>query len=204
MTEIPLGANVQCSDSPCGKSTNVVFDRDTYKLTHIVVEYKKLPKNPTRLVPIEKVESATHKQITLTCTYNDVSHMDPFIVTEMIQESGSGTAYESGDAYTSQYVVNDTGYDSVNVEQVPQGEMSISAGMKVQASDHKVGKLDELLLDPQSGVITHLQMREGHLWGKKDVSIPIADVDFNDGETIYLKIDKDAVKALPTVPVKRK
>ena len=45
----------------CGKSTNVVFDRETYKLTHIVVEYKKLPKNPTRLVPIEKVESATQQ-----------------------------------------------------------------------------------------------------------------------------------------------
>ena len=44
-----------------------------------------------------------------------------------------------------------------NVEQVPQGEMAISAGMKVQASDdHTIGKLDELLLDPQSGAITSL------------------------------------------------
>jgi len=205
MKEIPLGANVQCSDGPCGKSTNLIFNRETYTVTHVVVENKKLPNNPTHLVPIEKVASATLKQITLTCTYNDVSHMDPFIVTEMIQESGSGTAYSSGDDYTSQYVVNDTGYDSVNVEQVPQGEMAISAGMKVQTSDdHTIGKLDELLLDPQSGAITHLQMREGHLWGKKDVSIPIADVDFADEKTVYLKIDKAAVAALPAVPVKRK
>lgn len=205
MKEIPLKADVQCSDSPCGKSTNMVFDRKTYKVTHIVVSYKKLPNNPTRLVPVEKVESATQKQITLSCTYNDVSHMDPFIVTQMIQESGSGTAYASGDAYTSQYVVNDTGYDAVNVEQVPQGEMAITSDMKVQASDdHTIGKLDELVLDPQSGAITHLLMREGHLWGKKDVSIPIADVDFADEKTVYLNIDKAAVAALPAVPVKRK
>jgi hypothetical protein len=64
--------------------------------------------------------------------------------------------------------------------------------------------LDELLLDPQSGAITHLQMREGHLWGKKDVSIPVADVDFADEKTVYLKIDKAAVAALPAVSVKRK
>jgi hypothetical protein len=46
-------------------------------------------------------------------------------------------------------------------------------------------------------------MREGHLWGKKDVAIPMAEVEFIESETIYLKIDKEAVKALPAVKVKR-
>jgi sporulation protein YlmC with PRC-barrel domain len=76
--------------------------------------------------------------------------------------------------------------------------------MHVEASDGKVGKLDELVLDPKSGDITHLQMREGHLWGKKDVAIPVSAVDFVDEDTIYLKLEKKAVKALPAVPVKRK
>ena len=112
-------------------------------------------------------------------------------------------AYASGDAYTSQYVVNDTGYDSVQAENIPKGELGIYSGMQIQASDGKIGKLDELVLDPKSGVITHIQMREGHLWGKKDVAIPVTNIDFTDGQTIYLKIDKDAVKALPAVKVKR-
>ena len=203
MKEIPIKANVQCSDAPCGKSTNLILDRETYQVTHVAVEDKTLHDNPTSLVPIAKVESATHQQITLNCTRNDFTRMAPFVVTQVIQESGSGTAYASGDAYTSQYVVNDTGYDTDHVEQVPQGEMTLKSGMKVQASDHTVGKLDELLLDPQSGANTHLQMREGHLWGKKDVSIPVEDVEFTDGEIIYLKIDKKAVQALPSVKVKR-
>ena len=75
--------------------------------------------------------------------------------------------------------------------------------MHIEASDGKVGKLDELVLDPKSGEITHIQMREGHLWGKKDVAIPVADIDFSDDKTVYLKIDKNAVKALPAVKVKR-
>ena len=67
----------------------------------------------------------------------------------------------------------------------------------------EVGKLDELVLDPTRGDITHLQMREGHLWGKKDVAIPVSEVQFVDRDTIYLKLDKNAVKALSAVPVRR-
>ena len=81
--------------------------------------------------------------------------------------------------------------------------MALTSGMEIEASDGKVGKLDELVLDPNSGDITHLQMREGHLWGKKDVAIPMADVEFIESETIYLKLDKAGVKALPAVKVKR-
>ena len=31
----------------------------------------------------------------------------------------------------------------------------------------KIGKLDELMLDPKSWATTHIQMREGHLWGRR-------------------------------------
>jgi sporulation protein YlmC with PRC-barrel domain len=203
MTDIPLKAKVQCSDGPCGKSTNVIINPVTHQVTHVVVQDKKLPEYATRMVSIDKVASATHNQITLSCTLDEVARMDPFIITRFIQESGSGQAYGSGEAYTSQYVLNDTAYDSVKEEQIPQGELSVYSGMHVQASDGKVGKLDELVLDPKSGDITHLQMREGHLWGKKDVAIPVSAVDFVDEDTIYLKLDKKAVKALPAVPVKR-
>jgi hypothetical protein len=46
-------------------------------------------------------------------------------------------------------------------------------------------------------------MREGHLWGKKEVTIPVSAVDFADADTVYLKLDKKDVKALPAVSVKR-
>ena len=86
---------------------------------------------------------------------------------------------------------------------VPLGELEVHAGMEVEATDGKVGKMDELVLDKDSGDITHIQMREGHLWGKKDVAIPVSAVDFTDEKTVYLNIDKKAVGALPAVKVKR-
>lgn len=203
MTEFPLNANVICSDSACGISTSVIVNPVTHKVTHIVVDDESLPANPTRLVPIENVASTTPDQITLSCSKDDVAHMRPFIVTRFIQQSASGQAYGSGMAYHSQYVVNNTAYDSVLERQIPGEELAVFCGMLIKATDGEVGALDELVLDPKDGEITHLQMREGHLWGKKDVAIPVSEVQFVDRDTIYLKLDKNAVKALPAVPVRR-
>lgn len=203
MSDIPLNAKVQCSDGECGKTTNVLVNPVSLKVTHIAIKDKKLPSNPTRLVPFGMVASVTPKQVTLTCSIKDVTGMPPFLVDTLVQQSSSGQAYASGEAYHSQYVVNDTAYDSVRAQNMPKGELAVYSGMHVEASDGKVGKLDELVLDSDSGNITHIQMREGHLWGKKDVAIPVEDIDFTDGKTVYLKIDKDAVKALPAVKVKR-
>ena len=203
MSDIPMNAKVQCNDGACGKTTNVIVNPVSLKVTHIAIKDKKLPSNPTRLVPFGKIASVTPDQVTLTCSIKDVSGMPPFLVDTFVQESPSGLAYASGDAYTSQYVVNDTAYDNVRAQNMPKDGLALYSGMEVEASDGKEGKLDELVLDGDSGAITHIQMREGHLWGKKDVAIPVDIIDFTDGKTVYLKIDKDAVKALPAVKVKR-
>lgn len=89
-------------------------------------------------------------------------------------------------------------------EDIPVGHMEFTPGMKIDAAGQTVGKLDEIVREPQSDVITFLLMREGHLWGKKDVTIPVSAVDFIDEYTIYLKIDKDAVAALPATPANSK
>ena len=203
MANIPIKAQVECTDGPCGKCTNVIVNPVNRKVTHIVIEDKSLPKNPTRLVAAENVAGTTPQQIKLNCAKADVAKMPPFIVSDFIQESASGKAFASGEAYTSQYVIDDTAYDDIQERNIPQGELALHSGMHLEASDGKLGNLDALVLDPQSGEVTNLLMREGHLWGKKDVAIPVSAVDFIDGATVYLKLDKAAVKALPAVPVKR-
>jgi sporulation protein YlmC with PRC-barrel domain len=203
MTDIPLDAKVQCSDGACGKTTNVIVNPVTHTVTHIVLEDKSLGDNRTRMVPADKIASTTETQITLSCSKDEVAHLKPFITTNFIEESPSGKAYTTGDAYTYPYVINDTAYSSVDEKQVPLGQLEVHAGMQVEATDGKAGKLDELVLDKDSGDITHIQMRKGHLWGAKDVTIPVSAIDFVDERTVYLNIDKKAVGTLPTVAVKR-
>jgi sporulation protein YlmC with PRC-barrel domain len=203
MTNIPINVKVQCSDGDCGKSTNVILNPVSHKVTHVAIEDSSLPDNPTRLVPIGKVSSTTQVQLSLSCTKAELAKMGPFIITDFIQESAPGMAYESGDAYIFPYVINDTSYTTVKEMNVPAGELALYCGMQIDSTEGKIGKLDELVLDPQSGEITHLLMREGHLWGKKEVSVPVSAVDFIGSQVIYLKLDKAAVKDLPAIKVKK-
>jgi sporulation protein YlmC with PRC-barrel domain len=203
MTDIPINAKVECTDGALGKTTNVIINPVTKKVTHIVVKDKGLPDNATRMVPFAKVAGATHAQISLSCSKADVAGMPPFIESHVIQESVSGQAYSSGTAYVSQYVYNNTAYDVLPEEQVPAGELAICSGMQVAASDGRVGKLDELVLDPESGDITHLLMRKGHLWGKKDVAVPATAIGYVDSDTVHLNVDKATVEAMPSVSVSR-
>ena len=121
MTNIPIKASVVCSDGPCGQSTNVIVNPVNHKVTHFALRDKSLPNNTTRLVPAGMVADVTPQQITLTCSKADVAEMPPFIVTNFIAQSAPGYAYATGEAYHSQYVINDTGYDAVKEQAIPAG-----------------------------------------------------------------------------------
>jgi uncharacterized membrane protein len=74
---------------------------------------------------------------------------------------------------------------------------------KVECTDGNVGEVDELVKDPDSGDITYVVMREGHPWGKRDVTLPISAVDRVEGDKVYLNLDKNEVELLPSIPVRR-
>ena len=100
-------------------------------------------------------------------------------------------------------VVYDTDYAEVPEQHIPHDELAVYRGMDVRTGEGKVGTVDELVVEPDSGNITHFLMLKGHLWGKKDVAIPVTAVDVVTASEVYLNIDKEAVEALPAVPVKR-
>jgi sporulation protein YlmC with PRC-barrel domain len=200
---IPINAKVECTDGACGRSTNVVVNPGNLTVTHVAIEDKSLPDNPTRLVPAANVADVADDRITLSCTRADVAKLGPFIVADLIQQSPSGGAYSYGEGYSAQYVLDDTAYDEVEEEEIPEGERALYGGMHVKASDGRVGKLDELVLDSESGMITGLVMRKGHLWGSRDVTVRVDQIESVDGDTVHLKLDKSAVGALPAMKVRR-
>jgi len=80
----------------------------------------------------------------------------------------------------------------------------VCPGAWVEATDGRVGRVDEFLVNPLNDHITHLVLREGHLWGQKDVTIPVSEIERIDGNTVYLKLDIRQVEALPAVPLKQR
>jgi hypothetical protein len=63
--------------------------------------------------------------------------------------------------------------------------------------------VDAFLIDPANDQITHLIMREGHLWGQRDVTIPVEQIDHFKDDTVFLRLSRPDIEQLPTVPVRR-
>ena len=63
--------------------------------------------------------------------------------------------------------------------------------------------MDEFVTIPTNGQITHLLLREGHLWGCKEVTIPVSEIERIEGGAVYVKLDKRGIQALPSVQVRR-
>ena len=82
-------------------------------------------------------------------------------------------------------------------------ELAVSKGVRLLATDGEVGKIDELIIDPETHRVTHLVLRQHFLLNKWIVTIPVADIERAEVDTVFLKIDKKAVKALPTVALKK-
>jgi sporulation protein YlmC with PRC-barrel domain len=191
--DIPVDAEVRCADGPCGQSACVILNPTTEEVTHLVVKEKHLPYTE-RLVPITLVMETTPHLIRLRCTGDELATLEPFIETEFIQ----------GPYLMWPYVAPETAIVPLEHEHIPPGELAVRRGTRVEATDGHVGRVDEFLVDPASEHITHLILREGHLWGQKDVTIPVSQIDRIEKDTVYLKLDKKRIEALPTIPVRRR
>lgn len=197
--DIPINAEVYCADGLCGHSTYIVLNPTNEEITHFVLRELQFP-NIERLVPIQLIIQSIPTKITLRCHKADLSKMDAFIKNEFLYSDLAG--YGNDPYLLWPYAIPDSTGIPIVEEQIPLEELAIRRGATVKATDGHIGKVDEFLVNPENDHITHLILREGHLWGQRDVTIPVSQIDRIEEQTVYLKMDKRAVQTLPTVPVK--
>ncbi len=198
--DIPIDADVRCTDTLYGRSTCLIINPRTERVTHLVVEETQFP-HSKRLVPIDQVGEATPHSIQLRCTSRDIEKMESFVETEFVEAPMPD--YMGGSYMAWPYVMPEPMAMPIEHEQVPPGELAIRRGARVEAADGYVGCVDEFLVNPANGHITHLVLREGHLWSPKEVTIPVSQIDRIEEDTVYLRLDKHSVGALPAIPIRR-
>ena len=93
------------------------------------------------------------------------------------------------------------GLASVEGESIPPGELALGWGAVVEASDGPVGRVDEFIVDDQSGNIIQMVLREGHLWDHKEVIIPVSQFERIEADAVYLNMDKESVSQLLVIPL---
>jgi sporulation protein YlmC with PRC-barrel domain len=198
--DIPTNADVLCDNDVCGRSTYVILNPVTKAVTHVVVKQKGFP-YAERLVPLDKVLESTPHEIRLRCTEEELGHMERFVETEFLEAAGAASL--GGPYMMWPFSYPEYGLIALEHQHVPVGELAVRRGASVEAADGHVGRVDEFLVDATSEHVTHLVMREGHLWGQKDITIPVSQIDRIEEDTVYLKLDKKSIEALPAIPIHR-
>jgi uncharacterized membrane protein/sporulation protein YlmC with PRC-barrel domain len=205
MTEINIDAAIQCSDGPCGRCENLIVERGTARITHLVLHDETLPNKPyQRIVPVDRVAQADRETIHLNCTRDEVARMEPFLQTHYIEQTKLAYKLLPGGGVPGVHVpMEGVSYSTYDEEMIPAGTLALRPGIDVEATDGRAGTIGELVVDPQTAQITHFVLRAGHRWGKKEVTLPVTAVDRVAGDVVYLKLDSQAIGQLPAIPVRR-
>ncbi len=211
-----IGAKASCSDGACGEVSRVIVDPIAEAVTHLVVEPGHR-RDPGRLVPLGLID-ATKGDIRLRCTRAEFAKLDPAEETQFIPRATSYPGYGPGQvSYWPYYgmgmggkgfagagaggTAGTGGYSqAVTFDSVPRGEVDVRRGDDVRATDGHIGRVQGLVIDRQSGHVTHVLLQEGHLWGRRQVAIPASAVTSN-SDGIQLSISKQEVQDLPSVDV---
>jgi sporulation protein YlmC with PRC-barrel domain len=183
-TQFIIGAEVNCTDGHCGEVIRVVVDPAAEIVTHLVVE-------PThreglgRLVPLELVDlvavGGASGDVTLRCSLEEFDNLEAAEESYFLPGGNVGNITPP--------IITDT---------LPEGEIGIRKGQQVHATDGGIGRVQGLVIDRATHHVTHVLLHEGHLWGKKEVAIPIGAVK-GIAEGIQLTLTKHEVQDLPAV-----
>jgi sporulation protein YlmC with PRC-barrel domain len=189
-TEFAMGAVASCVDGPGGKVSRVIIDPATETVTHLVIE-PKYRLAVGRLVPLDLVDT-TAGDIRLRCTVEEFGNLEAAQETELVDDVAGGLglgdlAGPGGVASPVPVILQDV---------VPLGEADVERGDPVHALDGEIGRVQGLLVDPDDHRVTHVLLEEGHLWGRKKVSIPVSAVTGVENG-IWLSLTKKQVEDLP-------
>lgn len=191
--DFPLNAEIFCKDGYCGRSTRVILKPKTEEVTHIVVKAKAFPYDEF-LVPVAEVTATTPDSINISLTRGELVKQEPFAKIDYVEMNIP--AYGANAYALRGTLLLDPELIGFRQEQIPEDELSIRRGARVEAIDGNVGHVDAFVVDQETEFVTHLVMREGHLWGKREVTIPVSAIDHLEEDKIILKLSKAQIEAL--------
>ena len=188
---LEIGNRVRCTDGVYGELADIVIDPLEKRVTQLVVKPEQ-SEGEARLVPIRLAKSGDDQQreIELECTLDEAQRFESVHEAAYLRlgespaedpdwdvgvEDVLAMPYYAGldvGPYSGELDSNVTMY----YDRVPKGEVEVRrASAVISADDHSLGEVDGFVVDADEH-ITHLVLERGHLWGRKEVTIPIGAV----------------------------
>jgi sporulation protein YlmC with PRC-barrel domain len=213
-TKFTMGSDVRCTDGVCGTLRRVVVDPVARTLTHLVVEPGRRERDG-HLVPIELVSSAG-TEIELSCALAEFEDLEAAQELRFLSGARGQWGYEQEEMLSWPYYGLGVGGGGVGIggmgrnwsanddvraasyEHIPAGEIQVRRGEHVHATDGLIGRVQGLVVDPADHRVTHVLLDAGHLWGLKQVAIPIGSIAGVDNG-VLVNLTKDQVRDLPPI-----
>jgi sporulation protein YlmC with PRC-barrel domain len=213
---LELDRPVLCEEKEVGKLADLVVDPVAKRVTHLVVKPEHGAAS-SHLVPIELVEPGEHVGgIALTCSRAELDALPPveeFAYLRLGEVATNDPEWDVGvsDVLALPYYdstgltgpVDAVGDMGVVYDRVPKGEVELRRSSRVLASNGDyIGDVDGFLVDDTEH-ITHFVLERGHLWGRREVTVPIGAVASVESDAVTLTLSKDEVGDLPSHRVHR-
>ncbi|MGO9959572.1 MAG: hypothetical protein ACLP50_26945 [Solirubrobacteraceae bacterium] len=218
IVRIDLDIPVSCADGAFGRLADVVIDRGTLCLTHLVVVPHEGDDRP-RLAAIEGARGAAGSEgISLACTVAELGASEPIQESAYVRpgelptggpdwDVGIQEMYPSPEYGSLGPEIMGAGtameYDehvAVSYHRIPKNGAEIRRSSPVISSDaDHVGHVVGFVIDDDQR-ITKLVLEHGHLWGKRMVAIPGSAIDRFETDELILSLTRDEVGDLKPLP----
>jgi len=202
---LALGTTVRCSDGAVRELADIVVDGPGRRVTHLVVQPKRQHEE-ARLVSLELVGEDANGGVSLFCTAETLDGL------ERVREY----AYLPAGQQPEDNPQWDVGVEDVLVvpsvepldmaepeldpnvnlmyDRVPKGEVELRLTSSVYSKDeHRLGSVNGVVVG-EDGVITMLALQRGHLWWRREVSVPVDAIASLENDVVTLAVDKNELK----------
>ncbi len=202
MKELKIGSAVFCTDGKVGELYRVVLDPETLEVTDLIVREEGLDA-PARVVPMDEVADWDDEQVRLKIDRETFLRCREYREEEFVPATESlGYAEEEVVMWGTVYqTLPPQFYIPVVWERVKEGVPAdrpvLRRGLPVFTADgRKIGTLDHLLVERESGRIAYLAVRKGLLLRHSRL-IPAEAVAKVTDEGVSLKLSLEEICKLP-------
>ena len=212
-----LGAEVRCTDRDCGLIKSVVISPADDAVTHLVVEPAHR-QGLGKLVPLRLIDTtlahAASGEVRLRCSVAEYGQLAAAEATYFFPGDEDYPTYRKEQVVSWPYyappgVMGMPGMPGddpreisqvLTVDTVPDvlpGADEVSRGEHVHATDGDIGQVQGIVVEPGSGRVTSVLLRERHLLSHRTVLIPRSAVAEVGADGFHLNITKRQVQDLP-------
>lgn len=206
---LALGTTVRCSDGAVRELADIVVDGPGRRVTHLVVQPKRQHEE-ARLVSLELVGEDANGGVSLFCTAETLDGLErvrEYAYLPPGQQPEESSQWDVGveDVLVVPSVepldMAEPELDpNVNLmyDRVPKGEVELRVTSSVYSKDeHRLGSVNGVVVG-EDGVITMLALQRGHLWWRREISVPVDAIASLENDVVTLAVDKSELKRSPS------